>query len=202
MSLSLRPFSGLEGVEVGEKKCNVCSLMLPLSSFYRDKSKAGGMATTCKGCNLNRLKKNYNKNKSVNIKTRPSVSEKSCNTCLVVKPASEFTRLLREVDGLNRKCRQCLSVAVAKAVASGKVAEYARIAREKRPHLRAAHQSVREALRKGLLEKSSCEVCGVVDVEAHHEDYAKPLDVIWLCVKHHAERHMEIKREEAIKSGI
>lgn len=25
--------------------------------------------------------------------------------------------------------------------------------------------------------------------QAHHEDYARPLDVRWLCFKHHRETH-------------
>lgn len=26
-------------------------------------------------------------------------------------------------------------------------------------------------------------------VQCHHKDYSKPLDVIWLCLKHHRELH-------------
>lgn len=52
----------------------------------------------------------------------------------------------------------------------------------------AAHQAVRRALAAGRLERQPCAECGALKVEAHHEDYAKPLDVIWLCRRCHSRR--------------
>ncbi len=50
---------------------------------------------------------------------------------------------------------------------------------------------VRYALGNGTLIKKSCEICGIMEkVQAHHEDYAKPLDVIWLCPSHHKKTHL------------
>lgn len=46
-------------------------------------------------------------------------------------------------------------------------------------------------LRRGLLKKEPCIECGSPDSEMHHEDYNKPLEVIWLCRKHHLKRHRE-----------
>lgn len=37
--------------------------------------------------------------------------------------------------------------------------------------------------------RKPCEVCGEIKVEAHHDDYSKPLEVKWLCIKHHKELH-------------
>ncbi len=38
--------------------------------------------------------------------------------------------------------------------------------------------------------------CGyALGVHAHHESYAKPLEVIWLCQTCHGERHREINEE-------
>ena len=42
---------------------------------------------------------------------------------------------------------------------------------------------------KGTIKKEKCEVCKSEKVEAHHKDYNKPLEVIWLCHKHHREHH-------------
>ena len=50
---------------------------------------------------------------------------------------------------------------------------------------------VARAVRKGTLIKLACEVCGNVKSQGHHEDYSKPLEVIWLCSVHHKERHIK-----------
>jgi len=48
----------------------------------------------------------------------------------------------------------------------------------------------RAHIRSGKLIKQCCEVCLTEkNVQAHHDDYNKPLDVRWLCIKHHAEHH-------------
>jgi hypothetical protein len=44
-------------------------------------------------------------------------------------------------------------------------------------------------LKRGKLTKQPCQVCGNPDSQMHHEDYDKPLDVTWLCLKHHLEKH-------------
>jgi hypothetical protein len=43
-------------------------------------------------------------------------------------------------------------------------------------------------LRRGKLKRQGCEVCGK-KAEMHHDDYAKPLDIRWLCRQHHLEIH-------------
>lgn len=45
-------------------------------------------------------------------------------------------------------------------------------------------------VKRGKVAKGPCEVCGTrALVEGHHEDYARPLVVRWLCRKHHADLH-------------
>lgn len=56
----------------------------------------------------------------------------------------------------------------------------------------AARDAVTKALRAGQLQRGPCEICGTAKTDGHHEDYSKPLDVRWLCRKHHAERHSEL----------
>lgn len=54
-----------------------------------------------------------------------------------------------------------------------------------------ARRQVQSAIERGELAKLPCEVCGDIKVQAHHEDYSKPLQVIWLCSTHHGERHIK-----------
>lgn len=58
-----------------------------------------------------------------------------------------------------------------------------------------AHQCLRSALNRGLIEKESCEVCGSAEVDAHHDSYDKPMDVRWLCRRHHKAEHRRLKCE-------
>ena len=54
-----------------------------------------------------------------------------------------------------------------------------------------AHSAVSHALRNGsLLRPTSCSICGrECKPEAHHEDYSKPLDVVWVCKQCHENTH-------------
>lgn len=53
-----------------------------------------------------------------------------------------------------------------------------------------ARSAVNNAIRAGKIAKGACEVCGTEKrVHAHHDDYAKPLLVRWLCAVHHKETH-------------
>lgn len=53
----------------------------------------------------------------------------------------------------------------------------------------AAHALVKRAINAGRLIRGNCEVCGSEDTHGHHEDYNKPLEVIWLCPTHHKLAH-------------
>jgi len=53
------------------------------------------------------------------------------------------------------------------------------------PHKKTAHNQVRNAVKSKVIAKQPCEVCGNVIVDAHHDDYKKPLIVRWLCKRHH-----------------
>ncbi len=61
--------------------------------------------------------------------------------------------------------------------------------KEKYPERLKARELAYTAFRRGKLKKSACEVCGDLESEAHHDDYSRPLDVRWLCPKHHRVEH-------------
>jgi len=73
------------------------------------------------------------------------------------------------------------------------IANVVRRMRKNHPEKYSAHIAVSNALRDGKLHKRPCERCERTDhVHAHHDDYSKPLDVMWLCPVHHKERHKEL----------
>ena|SRR3990167_4413794 len=54
-----------------------------------------------------------------------------------------------------------------------------------------AREAVMHALVKGtLIRPDICDACGARDtIQAHHPDYSKPLEVVWLCVFCHGSIH-------------
>ena len=67
--------------------------------------------------------------------------------------------------------------------------EHRRWRKTEDPAKRRARKQVWLALRRGDLQSEACEVCGDATAEAHHDDYARPLEVRWLCRKHHRAAH-------------
>ena len=49
---------------------------------------------------------------------------------------------------------------------------------------RRARKAVFAGIRNGSIVRKPC-FCGNKKSEAHHTDYRKPLQIVWLCKKHH-----------------
>lgn len=59
------------------------------------------------------------------------------------------------------------------------------------PEKMAARAALRMAVRWGRITRKPCHKCGNLKSESHHRDYSKPLEVVWLCRKHHRNEHVK-----------
>jgi len=62
----------------------------------------------------------------------------------------------------------------------------------------AARRKCGRAIQSGKLIRMPCVECGNPNSDAHHEDYTKPLDVVWLCRLHHMQLHAEKNKAEGV----
>lgn len=80
------------------------------------------------------------------------------------------------------------------------------ITRQRHPEKHAARVALAEAIRKGrLVRPEACSICfAPCKPDAHHEDYSKPLDVIWVCRPCHVTKFPGYGRpsKNAAKAGI
>lgn len=61
----------------------------------------------------------------------------------------------------------------------------------KNPHAtkKQARRMLRTAIKNGSVLRHPCETCGAT-AQAHHSNYDEPLNVRWLCPKHHMVLHL------------
>jgi hypothetical protein len=139
---------------------------------------------------------------------------KKCFKCETVKPLTEFYKHSRMADGHLNKCKECNKNDSTSNRNKNleKVRAYDR-ARSKEPErIKAnveinrawraedarrvrAHNAVARAIRAGEVVRQPCCRCADAKSVAHHEDYEKPLQVMWLCQPCHKQRHKELKEE-------
>lgn len=83
---------------------------------------------------------------------------------------------------------------------SGKAAHTAanKAYRQRNKKKLAAHNAVRKAILRNGLTPDPCWACGE-KAEAHHPDYDRPLDVVWLCQMHHKQAH-EVTKNKPVSS--
>lgn len=150
-----------------EKQCRNCGKVKPLSEFYAHVKMMDGHLNKCKECVKARVKAHRDNN-------------------------LEKVRAYDRARG-NFPHRVAARASYAKTEA-GKLSHAISAMKWQQNHADRKHAShiVRNALRDGRLKKPPCcfvPECGEMKVDAHHPDYSRPLDVVWLCRKHHSACH-------------
>ena len=135
-----------------------------------------------------------------------AIVSKQCFKCCVILPLDQFYPHPRMADGHLNKCKACAKrdATLHREANIEKVRKYdrnrpnkdqrAQSALAKQKKYRHAHNAmcaVHRALRQGHISRQPCEQCGSMDVDAHHPDYDKPLEVMWLCRSHHRQWHAD-----------
>lgn len=64
----------------------------------------------------------------------------------------------------------------------------------KNPEKAKAQMILNAAVQNGTVLRGWCEMCREGNTHGHHDDYSKPLEVRWLCPKHHSEEHRKKKQ--------
>ena len=131
---------------------------------------------------------------------------KICSSCNVEKETNMFQKRKASNDGLTSRCRSCLKLYEDSRLRDPKRMEarreYQKTLTGKASHnkasqkwvksntiKRACHILVSNHIRDLKIIKLPCEICGSDKVNAHHDDYAHPLKIRWLCDIHHTEWH-------------
>ena len=139
------------------------------------------------------------------------IRSKECFKCKAVKPLEEFYKHPKMADGHVNKCKECNKKDVTENRNKNieRIRAYDRQRGKNPERMKAAaeiskawlnadkrrmqcHNAVTRAVRAGTLVRMPCERCGNEKSLAHHEDYDKPLDVMWLCQPCHKQRHKEL----------
>jgi len=141
--------------------------------------------------------------------------EKKCFKCGVVKDIGSFYKHKQMKDGHLNKCIDCAKTDVRQHRRENEsVREYDRRRYRENPARREASAAntkkynaenperyrarylLTNAVRDKRVTKEPCEVCGVTKyIHGHHDDYSKPLEVRWLCAKHHHRYHAKERYE-------
>lgn len=186
------------------KACTRCGLTQPLSGFPRDKRATDGAASRCKECvrvyRESRRDKHAEycrswvaKNHEKVLRQKAAHRERKADV-LRVKNRERRRRWLDVPENAER-ARE-MSRAWGKAHAAERL-EKDRRARALEPEKVRARSRVNRAVRDGRLVKpEACSRCGATQrIEAHHEDYSRPLDVTWMCARCHRRVHVREARD-------
>lgn len=175
-----------------ERKCSKCQETKNIEEFSKDKRNHAGRSYECYECHRKRNQEYYKR-----------------------MPGEVYQRKLqrREEYGkihrveLNKRTRERKAGNPEKTKETAKryreahkeeMRQYSDKWREKNWKKVLAQSKVQDHLNRGnIVKPSECPICKSADyrIEAHHNDYDKPLEVMWLCQKCHMAIHQRINEE-------
>ena len=157
------------------KVCKKCGKELPIDEFYTHKQMGDGYLNFCKEC----VKARVSKHRETNIEKIREYDRNRPNN-------KERRKREREAIYADEK----------------RLAKYKEQKQEwakKNKNKRNAQNKLKRAIQNGsVIKPNKCEICGKIncDIEGHHYDYSKPLDVIWLCTECHGKVHKQYGKLE------
>lgn len=144
--------------------CNKCGGMLPKKDFNKHSGRPAGIQSVCKRCKSGYYTEDYR--------------------------AHRRDKYHRNVEERRDKLNEYRAACPEKHRADNQKD------RSKNPEKKRARDILKAAVKSGKVRKPIfCDRCGhdgsIYRIEGHHDDYSKPLEVLWLCSKCHGERHRE-----------
>ena len=146
------------------RRCSKCGEVFTLNCFHKDRRKKLGRSKWCKWCK--------NKNSVKWDKANPEKVYERVRRWMKANP--------EKVNEIHKRWKKANPE---------KVYEIRKRYNEANPQKKNARAYLYWAIKKAKIKRGICEVCGEEKVDGHHEDYNKPLEVNWLCRKHHKGIH-------------
>ena len=156
-----------------EKVCFKCNILKPLSDFYKHSKMGDGHLNKCKVC----TKKDVHNHREDNLEKVREYDRNRPNREERAQTNKEYAKTPRGRE----------------ASATGR-----RNYRAKQKLRYKAHNLLSYAVLSGnILRPETCSCCGVGCIpHGHHNDYSKPLEVVWVCVTCHTKFHNHVKELE------
>ena len=171
------------------KICTACKVEKQFEEYGKDKKGKFGLNQKCKLCCRDRSKKTNRSQESIEkIKKYKAGWQRNkrvlLNARLRVRYSENIEKSRDEARKRAVKCRKSNKYKEAKN-------EYDRLYRKRFPERSRARDKIKHAVCSGKLTRSTkCELCkNDGPTHGHHQDYSKPLDVIWLCPTCHISGH-------------
>lgn len=151
------------------KICFKCDFEKPLSEFYKHPQMTDGHLGKCKECS----KKDVIANRAAKIDYYLEYDRQRANVPCRVDARLRYSKTDAGRKAARKGRSKWLEGNLIKRAASTIVGNYVRDGK--------------------LIKKDNCESCGASNcrIHGHHDDYAYPLSVRWLCAKCHCAWHKE-----------
>ena len=169
------------------RKCWKCKTVKPFQEFGKRKEDKDGIDKICKICRRERDRDYERRNREKRVErhaqwrdeNRDSINEKNRS-----KYAENNDEYLKEQKFYRPRYKDKINVWYSKYNADNRIKLN-------------AQEMVRYYVKKAkLIKPENCSLCerSGIKIDAHHEDYSKPLDIVWLCCNCHLAIHRHRKR--------
>jgi len=144
------------------KICSVCKVNKKTSLFYKRSS--GILHNECRECFLKRCHRYYLKNQKV-------IYKRTKKYALLHQEESRKYKKDWYFRNRDSECKR------------------SKLKKDSEPEKYKARYKINNCIKLGKIKRHMC-FCGK-NAEAHHEDYSRPLEIVWLCPSHHRELHIK-----------